>query len=169
MSINGEIQESKVDPDEVEIQDPELWKKIERSNSMERVNASPLWLGIIPPHKPGFKFGEDCSDCDSDNGLSHLVGVYECRICVINAIGAPVSLGFLCYYTWWNPEKSECWVTPGGDDAYSEPQDLPDEYDIANLWHTWLIFGVVMTALYLIWALFHLIVFLCKRTPHLDE
>ena len=123
MSINGEqsLELSKeADPVEVEIQDPELWNKIERSDSMERVNASPLWQGIIPPYKPGFKWGEECSDCDSDNGFNHCFGACECRICIINVIAAPVSLGFLCYFTWRNPDSKECWVTPGGDMAFSE-------------------------------------------------
>ena len=111
MSINGdiEIESSKsggdADPGEVEIQDPELWNKIERSDSMERVRESPLWQGIIPPYKPGFKFGEECSDCDSDSGYDHCCGAWACRICVVNVIAAPVSLGFLCYYTWRNPDQ----------------------------------------------------------------
>ena len=46
---------------------------------------------------------------------------------------------------------------------------MPGEYDIAESWHVWLFFGVVITATYLVWSIFHLIAFLCKGTPHSDS
>ena len=67
MSINGD--RAKVD--DVELQDPNLWDKIERSDSMERTRPSPMWLGVIPVYKPGFKWGDECSECTDDERMTH--------------------------------------------------------------------------------------------------
>ena len=169
MSINGEkeIELGKtgdsVDPKDVKINDPELWGKIERSDSMERVNESQF----RHPRKRGPRWKDECSDCDSDLESEHCFGVYGCRLCVTNVILMPISFGFLYYYTWRNPDESECWVISGGDVAYSEEQGLPDEHDIASLWHTWFFLGVILTAAYFAWSLFHLIIYLWKGTPHM--
>ena len=157
MSINGD----QADAGDVELEvDPELWSKIERSNSMERVNGSPLWQGLVPPVKPSFKWGEECSDCDSDNGLAHCLGVCECRVCIVNLIVVPICLGYLSYFTWMNPDQNECWIGPDNDTAYSESPGLPGYTDIAAKLHTWFLLGVILTSIYLINTIAQTIYFL---------
>ena len=82
---------------------------------MERVNESPLWRGIILPYKPGFKWGEECSDCSGSNDQEHSFTTYECRFCIFNAVLVPVALGFLCVFTWKNPDDTACWVNSESD------------------------------------------------------
>ncbi len=133
MSINDA--EAEIDEIELENKSANLWGPITRSDSMIRLNASPFWTGLQRRHKPGFKWGEECSDCDSDDGMTHPISVNYCRCCLINLIIAPFALGFLSYYTFANPDSTECWVNSEDDIAYPSPQGLPDEQNIAELWH----------------------------------
>ena len=60
------MKEVKTSEVELEIGDEELWNKIEWSNSMERVNASPLYMGVMPVYKrPNPLLEGNCSDCSS--------------------------------------------------------------------------------------------------------
>ena len=80
---------------------------------------------------------------------------------------APIALAFLVIFTYKNPDNTDdCWVSPSYDFAYTEPQDLPLEINVAQNWHTWFKVGVYLTTCYILHVLVHLVFMLYTNDPH---